>query len=79
MNQQVDLNSYSQRRALGKRLLQRMRASRKGERFQYSAVAEQATPRRCHKCMKPATRVRVTETVRGIDKSSRVFCCEGCE
>lgn len=71
--------SYGQRNALAKRLMQQVRTSRKNERFQYSAIAEHATPRRCHKCTKPATRVRVTETVRGIDKSSKVFCCEECE
>ena len=77
--QKANLDSYSARRSLGHRLAMQVRKSRQGERFQYEAMAEDSTPRRCHNCTKPATRRRLTETLRGIDKSSLTFCCEGCE
>jgi len=75
----VDLGDHAQRQSLGKRIAAQVRKSRQGERFQYAPLPDQATARKCHNCPKPAARIRVTETLRGIDKSSKVYCCEGCE
>lgn len=77
--QAVDLSDYAQRNTLAKRIMRQLRTRRDGLTFHYSPVNPLATQRSCHTCLKPATRERVAETVRGIDKSSKVYCCGNCE
>lgn len=90
MNTQVNLTSGRQRRALGMRILDRIRRTREGVTFRYAPLngldqaqldngfKEVGTPRRCE-CQKPVVRQRLTETSRGIDRSTRVFVCGSCE